>query len=382
VLRFAFRNLIRNRARSALALLGLAASTAGVVLLVAISLGARHMISDAMDMAKGVLVLKKDVPNPIFSRLPASLDAKLARVPGVTIVMPEIWAPAYRVEGQPTLARGVSNTLALLGTDPARRARLREGGLFARSLVEGRMFHTDEPDGAVISLKLATDLKKHVGETLDVMDHSLAVTGVFDTGTPIFDNMILAQEELVRSVAELSSASVSSYYLEIEKGEDPELVAARVRQVVPRSAEVKSTLAWGREVNTLVGNLDPYLAAVSFVAASIGGLGVVNTMLMSVRERVREIGVLRATGWQRADVFRLVLVEASLIGGLGGAVGALGGAAAAALAGHVLPIKPFASPSLVLASTGAAVVLGALGGLYPAVYAAALDPIGAIRGGA
>jgi len=381
VTRFALRNLVRNRARSALALLGLAASTAGVVLLVSISLGARRMISDAMDMATGVLILQRHAPTPVVSKVPAGLEDRLARVQGVSAVVPEVWAPAFSVEGQAVLGRGVTSMSAFLGTDPRRRLAMRQGGLFARSLVSGRMFTHDEPDAVLISKKLAKDLGKDVGSPLKAMERSFTVTGIFETGSPLFDNLIIAQEETVRSIADLRSSSVSAYYLEVAKGEDAEVVAKRVHEVLPK-LEVKTTSDLGREASTLVGNLDPYLAAVSIVAGAIGALGVVNTMLMSVRERVRELGVLRATGWSRGDVFRLVLAEASLLGALGGAKGALGGACAAWAAAHFLPIRPFAPPSLVLASVLGAVLLGALGGLYPALYAAGLDPIVAIRGGA
>src|SRR5581483_756830 len=204
-------------------------------------------------------------------------------------------------------------------------------------------------------------------------------------GTPLYDNLLGVQEPVARSVAEVGTETVSCYYLEVTKGEDLETVAQRVRAAVEheeKPLEVKTTLSWGREVGSLIGDLDPYLGAVAFIAGGIGALGVVNTMLMSVRERVRELGVLRATGWARRDVFLLILIEASLLGALGGALGAGGGAGAAWLARAVLPIKPFAAPGLVALSVLGSLVLGALGGLYPAIYAARLDPIGAIRGGA
>lgn len=386
--RFALRNLVRNRARSALALLGLAGSTAGVVLLVAISLGARRMVEEAMDMAKGIVVVEKDAPDPLFSKIDAGLDERLLRVPGVTAAVPEVWFLAFSLEGGSRLQKGLMNMTALLGTDPEKRKDLRGGGVFARSMVEGRLYTTEEKDGVVISKRLAAELGKKVGSKLRVKDRKLTITGLFETGTPIYDNLLGVQEAVVRSIGEIASSTVSCYYLEVAKGEDLEVVAARVRAALdaeprPRQAlEVKSTLSWGREVNALVGDLDPYLGAVAVVAGAIGALGVVNTMLMSVRERVRELGVLRATGWLRSDVFVLVLIEAALLGAVGGALGALGGVGAGWFAAHLLPIKPFTPPSLVLMSVAGAVLLGALGGLYPALYAARLDPIGAIRGGA
>jgi putative ABC transport system permease protein len=378
---FALRNLVRNRARSALALLGLAGSTAGVVVLVAISFGARRMISDAMSLARGVMVLEENAPDPLWSRgVPADLEEKLARVPGVTAAVPEVWHLAFSIDGKPSLARGVTNMTALLGTDPDKHARLRGGGVFGRSLVSGRFFKKEETDGALISTHIAQTYKKELGSTIKVLKQKFTVTGIFETGTPI-DNVILVQESRVREVSEIAPESVSSLYLEIAPEANPDDVALRAKEVVPAGVETRSTTRWGRDVNGLLSTLDPYLAAVSFVAGAIGALGVVNTMLMSVRERVRELGVLRATGWTRGDVFALVLMEAAFLGAAGGALGAVGGTLAAATAGQLLPIKPDAPPSLALASLATAVVLGALGGLYPAIYAARLDPIAAIRGG-
>ncbi len=385
--RFALRNLVRNRARSALALLGLAGSTAGVVLLVAISLGARRMVADAMDMAKGIVILKKDTPDPLFSKIDAGMDDEMRGVAGVAAAVPEVWALCYALDGEGRLGKGIMSMAMLLGANPEKRHGLRGGGVFARTMVEGRMYTSEEPDGVVISRKLATELKKGLGSKLKVNDRKkkLVVTGIFDAGTPLYDNLLGVHEAVSRELAEVSSQTVSCYYLEVSPGEEIEPVVARLKAAFAsheQPLEVKSTLSWGREVNALVGDLDPYLGAVAVVAGAIGALGVVNTMLMSVRERVRELGVLRATGWLRRDVFVLVLIEAALLGAVGGALGALGGAGAGWVASHLLPIKPFTPPGLVVASVLGAVALGALGGLYPALYASRLDPIGAIRGGA
>lgn len=378
---FALRNLVRNRTRSALALLGLAGSTAGVVVLVAISFGARHMMSDAMSLANGVMIQQENAPDPLWSRsVPADLEAVLERVPGVTAAVPEVWQLAFSIEGEQAFGRGVSNMSALLGMDPVKRDRLRGGGVFGRSLLEGRLFRADEADGCLVSKHIAKEYHKAVGDPIKVLKHRYTITGVFETGTPI-DNVVCVQESRVRDISEISSASCSSIFLEIAPEKTPDEIAAAVRPLLPAGIEARSTTQWGKDVNGLVSALDPYLAAVSFVAGAIGALGVVNTMLMSVRERVRELGVLRATGWTKGDVFRLVLVEAAFLGAAGGATGGLVGTIAANTAGRLLPIKPDAPPSLALASMGVAIVLGALGGLYPAIYASRLDPIAAIRGG-
>ena len=382
MLRFALQNLVRNRARTALGLLGLAGATAGVVLLLSISLGARRMIADAMTMANGIIVMRKDSPNPVFSRIPTALEETLVATPGISAVVPEVWQAAYSIDGKPRIHAGLGNVSALLGVDPAKRAKMRGGGLFARTLVRGRLFRADEPDGLMISAKLAGQLKKEPGATVVAMNMSFTLTGIFDTGTPVFDNVLVAQEDRVRGIADMRSSSVSAFYCEVQSGANVEDVAEEIRKRVPTTVDAESTVSWGREVNSLVAELDPYLGAIALVAGTIGALGVVNTMLMSVRERVREIGVLRATGWHRGDVFFLVVVEASLMGAVGGGLGAVGGASLAAVASRMITIRPDASPGLVVASVVGAILLGAIGGLYPALYAARLDPIVALRGGA
>ncbi|HZV02888.1 MAG TPA: ABC transporter permease, partial [Planctomycetota bacterium] len=297
MLRFALQNLVRNRARTALGLLGLAGATAGVVLLLSISLGARRMIADAMTMANGIIVMRKDSPNPVFSRIPTALEETLVATPGISAVVPEVWQAAYSIDGKPRIHAGLGNVSALLGVDPAKRAKMRGGGLFARTLVRGRLFRADEPDGLMISAKLAGQLKKEPGATVVAMNMSFTLTGIFDTGTPVFDNVLVAQEDRVRGIADMRSSSVSAFYCEVQSGANVEDVAEEIRKRVPTTVDAESTVSWGREVNSLVAELDPYLGAIALVAGTIGALGVVNTMLMSVRERVREIGVLRATGW-------------------------------------------------------------------------------------
>jgi putative ABC transport system permease protein len=131
--------------------------------------------------------------------------------------------------------------------------------------------------------------------------------------------------------------------------------------------------------NGLVTNLDLFLAVVSSIAVLVGTVGIVNTMLMSVMDRVTEFGILRANGWTSRDVMRLVLFESLNLGVVGGILGCAIGYAGVRLVGGFLPLTPVAPPWLLASSFGLAVALGILGGLYPAARAARMNPIDAIR---
>ncbi|MGB7116511.1 MAG: ABC transporter permease, partial [Anaerolineales bacterium] len=123
--------------------------------------------------------------------------------------------------------------------------------------------------------------------------------------------------------------------------------------------------------------------AISFLAILIGGVGVLNTMLMAVFERTREIGVLRALGWRRRAILSLILKEALLIGLLGGIAG-IGTALLMILLLQQVPmvgsyLTPIWDWDVFVRAILIALMLGLLGGLYPAYRATRLQPVEALR---
>jgi putative ABC transport system permease protein len=115
----------------------------------------------------------------------------------------------------------------------------------------------------------------------------------------------------------------------------------------------------------------------------VGGIGMMNTVFMSVFERTREIGVLRALGWRRTRVLGMIVREAILLGGLGGLAGILLGIGLGRLL-LMIPLmgamlEPRYSPELMLRALVLALVLGAIASLYPAWWASRLDPLEALR---
>jgi putative ABC transport system permease protein len=115
----------------------------------------------------------------------------------------------------------------------------------------------------------------------------------------------------------------------------------------------------------------------------IGSLGMLNTMLMSVLERTREIGVLRALGWRRRQVLEIILQESLILGLLGGALGTLLGLGLTSLLrfaeGLVGAFDPIYTPQIFVQAAAVALLAGAVGGLYPALRATYLRPVEALR---
>jgi len=144
--------------------------------------------------------------------------------------------------------------------------------------------------------------------------------------------------------------------------------------------DVATAADWTDRVDDITSQLTSYILAVGVTAVAIGAVGIMNLLLVSVSERTRAIGVMRAVGATRRDVVGLFLAEAALIGLLGSAAGVVAGVAAG-YAGVRLLAFPFRLPLRWLATAAAiGLTVSLLAGVYPAWRAARLDPVEALRG--
>ena len=159
-------------------------------------------------------------------------------------------------------------------------------------------------------------------------------------------------------------------------------ILRRRRQVPPRAPNnfgISSQDALLDFYNQLTGATALVLTAVSFVALLIGGIGVMNIMLVSVTERTREIGIRKAVGATRANILWQFLIEAAVLTGIGGAAGLLVGEAASLLMNRYSPLPAFVPAWAIAVGLGISAGVGLVFGLWPAWKAARLDPIEALR---
>jgi putative ABC transport system permease protein len=147
--------------------------------------------------------------------------------------------------------------------------------------------------------------------------------------------------------------------------------------------DVRDSDDWAREFKKFSADLDIFLLLMTGIGVSIAFVGIVNTMLMSVTERFIEFGVLKANGWSNIEVLRLIAFESALLGLGGGVVGSVvGWVATHAINAHwPTRVHLYAGPRLLLGSVVFSIVMGVLGGLYPALRAARMMPMDAIRRG-
>jgi putative ABC transport system permease protein len=237
---------------------------------------------------------------------------------------------------------------------------------------------------AVLGRILAAKLGKNVGDSIEIYEgERFRIVGIYDGGN-IFDNgaMIVPLGELQRMLDQ--PGQVTAFNVSIDHATD----AATVAEVVAAINAVDTGLSAMATENYVATDTKIQIAnamawSVSAIALVIGAIGMLNTMIISVFERTNEIGILRAIGWRRSRIVRMVLMESSLLSLAGGVIGTL---LALAMTG-VLSCAP-STAGLVKGTVAApvmvqgiviAILIGILGATYPAYRAARLTPSVALR---
>lgn len=365
------KNIWRRRTRTLLTVAGVAIGVAAIVALGALAEGLAVGYG-ALSRGSGadLLVTQADAVDILFSVVDEEVGRALAQMPGVEEVSGMVYTlaatesvPYFVVFGYEPNGFAIGHFKIVAGESLSDRGGRRRG----RPLILGRA--------------AADNLDRNVGDTVRLYETTFRVVGIYETGAPFEDGGAVV---LLDDAQALSGRprQVNAYLLKLRNADDADRVRRRVRQRFS-DLTVTTSSSFVQEQDTLI-YVQAFTWAVSLLAVLIGGIGVMNTMLMSVFERTREFGVLRALGWRRRRVLGLVLSEALGLSGLGGLVGVAAGVAAVRAVGRVPAVSGWLpgrlSPALFLQALAVALVLGLVGGAYPAWRASRLTPAEAMRG--
>jgi putative ABC transport system permease protein len=252
---------------------------------------------------------------------------------------------------------------------------------FGVQVVAGRAYSADATDEAMLGYRAARDLGKTVGDTitLDTVDYK--VVGIFSTGEVFGDSASMLPLPALQA-NERKPGDVTLVFVKVKPGTNIDALRGKIEKDSPELATVRTVSDFGR-VDRNLSLISAANVAISIVALIIGAVGVMNTMMMSVFERTREFGVLRAVGWTRRRVLALVMGEAFLISLVSAAAGVGMGFVAIKLIQRLPQVVGFFQPDYTASvfgrALGIAVGMAVIGALYPAVRAALLEPLEALR---
>ena len=245
------------------------------------------------------------------------------------------------------------------------------------SIKEGRMFE-DDSDEIVLSDIYAKDNNYGVGDTIDVGRQDFEIVGIYETGDQSMTGGVLTSLSKVQELMD-DEDSVSNIYVKVQKGVDAQEVADRIDAQYGDNITTVTSIMEMEQMADMVNMLETSSWAISLLAIVVGGLGIINTMLMSVFERTREIGVLKAVGWSDKRIMGMIVGESLVITIISAVIGSLIGVAGCMFLASNVGFEPLFTPKIFIQAFIVAIVVGILGGIYPAFKAVRLPPTEALR---
>jgi putative ABC transport system permease protein len=387
LLRLALSRLRTSRLRAALTMLGVVIGVASVVALVGVGQGTTANITSRLaGLGTNLLTIS---PTGRSSTSPLTLEdaAAIAKVDGIAAVAPELQTSTSIVAGTKT------TTTSVIGTSAA-YAQVRAydvwQGAFLTDALTDRGVRV-----AVLGATTASDLgldASSIGSTIQVGGLPFTVIGILQpkggSGFQNPDDQVLVPLAAVSKYF-VAGDSIRTIGVSVASADQMTEATNAITALLRDRHELAATATADFQVfnqtqlldaaSSISATLTLLLGGIASISLVVGGIGIMNIMLVSVRERTREIGIRKAVGARGRDILAQFLIEALTLSLLGGLIGIVLGLAVSALIGQLAGWGFQFNPATVAAAVLFSLAVGVVFGVWPARMAARLDPISALR---
>ncbi len=393
----AWSSLIANKMRSLLTMLGIIIGVAAVIALVSIGYGVRQQITESISsLGSNLLMVYPGAPRTPGVRPVAGANktiklsdyeaiSKMDSVQAASPVAANSYLTVYMSKNWTTTVNGANADFQYVNN-----WSMKSGRFITDSQIERR--ERVAVIGATVAKNLFGD-EDPIGKDVRIDKNSFKIVGVLDEkgsgamGNDQDDIIVVPYTTMMERV--MGVDYLRMIYIQAKEGQDLDRVQADIENILRVRHGIKNPDLDDFNVNNMASimktveentaTMTLFLGAVAAISLLVGGIGIMNIMLVSVTERTREIGVRKALGATYRTIITQFLIEAIVISLVGGAIGIIVGIGASQLIGAVANIKTVVTTGPILLSFGFSMTIGLVFGLYPARKAAKLNPIDALH---
>jgi putative ABC transport system permease protein len=395
--KLAIKNLRHRMSRSLLTLLGIAIGIMAIISLLALGEGMQQVITGELSSLSDVIIVSTG--GDMFSSFGGGGStgeyfterdiAGIERTQGVRDVSTQLSGTAFAEYN------GKTTIVSLTGMDPI-VMRLQYS---TQSLEAGDFLNEGDQNKIMIGSSIAHDTFDadiSVGGRVTLNDEKFFVTGIFSKqgmgGVSSDSIMLLSTRDFKKLTGQ---SNISLIYLRVNDISDAESIAATIQDTINENhgrkdfATATTMTSILETVQTITGILQAVLVGIASIALVVASIGIMNTMLTSVMERTREIGIMKAIGATTRDIMSIFIIEGVLMSGVGGIIGIIlgvfGSQALALILGSFMSmggsfnLVPIITIMSVVLAVSVSLIVGVLSSLYPAWKAARMSPIEAVR---
>jgi putative ABC transport system permease protein len=392
-LEYSVKSMTQRKARTALTLLGIIIGIAVIVAMVSIGSGMQASIQKQLDKmgADKISILP---PGGFAPQLGAPREftpfrekelIEIQRIAGVKSAVPHFW------KGVTLEYRNEKHEVTVMGDSDEGIELWRNAGFY--ELEKGRFYRSRETGVVMLGYRASKklfDREINVGSEVKVNGKKFRVVGIMkEYGDKVGDEGVYMPIDVARNLFN-APGEITAIFVVAENERIVNDVAERVEDHLEKlrggkDFEILTTRELAEQISRITRIVTFVLGGIASVSILVGGVIVMNTMLMAVLERTREIGVMKATGATNLVVLKVFLVESCLVGFLGGIAGVILGAGISETI-HIIGrsylgagFMTLITKKLVLGVLVFSMVIGSISGLYPALRASRLDPVEALR---
>lgn len=361
------KNPFRNKTRTALAIMGISIGIATIIAL--------GLVTDGLKLSTESTLKAGDADFTITEANSMGFGASnidqeklenISQIEGVNNVV-GVLMNAYPLDTGVFILMGIdSENLGIAGVE----------------LLDGKAFTSNSTNEVILGKKASETLDKQVGDSIDFYGEEFTVTGIYETGSLWEDGGAFMSLSTLQDLSN-KDEKISMMFVKINDQASLEEVTAQVDAMYSDELTTIKSVEEFNNVNKGLDTIDTATWAISVLAILIGGIGVINTMVMSVYERTREFGVLKALGWKDKRILTMIIGESLVITVLAALVGMVLGVVGVNLILMVPTVGGFIEPvysvELFVRGMVIALVVGVIGGIYPAYRATRLSPTEALR---